>query len=228
MMRLVHIYALFLTLLVSSPIVLAKPNFPAPPDAQVASVAENMIYNSMPMSVRKFSSKDSAEKILAFYRKLWRAPVAPGFPGFKEEELDNWKVITRPEDGYMMSVQVKPGLGKGSIGLLGLGKLDAVDGKVTLGKGFPKLADSRVVNDIAHHDAFKKGRTIMLQNKFSLTSNVQYYRDHYGSRGWNPVLDSTSVPGYMHTFIFRKGNNEVSLTVARTKSGSQVVANMVE
>ena len=224
------IYLLFLmiTLAFSSSTLFAEPKFPATPDAEVSWVGKNLEYNDMPMRLRKVTSEDSVEGVLKFYRELWEKPLLENVPGHIEQDLAGWKMITRPEDGYMMSVQVKPYLGSGAWGYLGISKIDDLDANVELGSSFPKMNGSQVMNDVKHNDSVKKARTVMLQNKYSLATNVQYYRDHYTGRGWNKVMDRTAVPGKLHTFVFKKGTNEVSMTVARTGNGSQVVANVIE
>ncbi|MDT8404795.1 hypothetical protein [Sulfuriflexus sp.] len=228
MFKKLYLLLLMMMLALSPSTLIAEPKFPAPPDAEVSWVGKNLEFNDMPMRLRKFTSEDSVEAVLAFYRELWKEPLLENVPGHIEQDLADWKMITRPEDGYMMSVQVKPYLGSGAWGYLGISKIDDLDANVEPGFGFPKMNGSQVVNDVKHNDSVKNARTVMLQNKYSLGSNVQYYRDHYTGRGWNKVLDRTAVPGKLHTFVFRKGTNEVSMTVARTGDGSQVVANVIE
>jgi hypothetical protein len=204
------------------------PRFPAPPDAEVTWVARDIEFNGMPMSARKFTSEDSVQQVLAFYKQMWRAPLQAGVPGYIEQETAGWTMITRIEDGFMLSVQAKPYLGDGAWGYLGMSKIDELDGEVKLGKSFPKMHGSKVVNDIKHNDNVKNGRTVMLQNKYSISSNANFYREYYLSRGWNMSIDKMSVTDNVHAFAFKKGADEVTMTIARTPDGSQVVANIIK
>lgn len=205
----------------------AMPRLSAPPHATVSWVAEDVVLNSIPMSVRKFRSKDDVKTIRRFYRRLWQTPVGEGLPGFIEQDHMDWKMISRFEDGFIMVVQVKSDLGDGSWGYLGISRVDNIKSKVVLGKNVPKMNGSEVISDIRHNDRFKKANTVTLQNKFSVSSNASFYKQHYLGRGWDVAMDKPVANQTMHAMVFKKGREEVSMTIIRTDKGSQVVMNVV-
>lgn len=204
----------------------AKPDFPEPPTSTVTWVGKDITWNGIPMQVRKFTTTKSRLKIRNFYKKKWQRPVEKGKPGFIEDIIPDAWLISRLEDGYLMTVQIKKS-GIETWGYLGLTNLDDMGGS-TLAKSFPQMSGSQIMNEVKHNDPYRKATTIMLANNFSVSSNVEFYRSHYQGAGWNVVMDQFGSGGTTHTFIMNKNGAEVSLTVVRTNLGSQIVANIVE
>ena len=205
----------------------AQPKFPEPPSSTVTWVGKDVVWNGIPMQVRKFTTSRSRQKIRDFYKKVWKRPVAKGKPGFIEDMIPDAWLISRLEDGYLMTVQIKKS-GLGTWGYLGVTNLEEMNNGPKLAKRFPKMSGSEIMNEVAHNDPYRKATTVMLANNYSVSSNVEFYRSHYRSAGWNVVMDQSDSGGSTHTFIMNKHGSEVSLTVVRTNLGSQIVANIVE
>ncbi|GMR08487.1 MAG: hypothetical protein BMS9Abin26_1492 [Gammaproteobacteria bacterium] len=218
---------LLLMLMASASLVNAMPRFPAPPRSTVSWVAEDVVLNTMPMSVRKFKSGDGVEAVRGFYRRLWKTPVGEGLPGFIEQDFQDWKMISRFDKGFIMVVQAMPDLGGGSWGYLGISQLDKIKDKVVLGKNVPKMNGSKVISDIKHNDTFRKANTVTLQNKFSVSSNASFYKNHYLGRGWDVAMNGPAANDTTRAMVFKKGRDEVSLTIIKTDKGSQIVMNVV-
>ncbi len=211
----------------SAALLYAMPRFPAPLRSTVSWVAEDVVLNTMPMSVRKFKSGDDVKTVMGFYRRLWQTPVGEGLPGFIEQDYQDWKMISRFDKGFIMVVQAKPDLGGGSWGYLGISQLDKIENKVVLGKNVPKMNGSKVISDIKHNDTFRKANTVTLQNGFSVSSNASFYKSYYLGRGWDVAMDGPAANNTTRAMVFKKGSDEVSLTIIRTDKGSQVVMNVV-
>ena len=206
----------------------AAPDFPAPPGAKVTWVGKDVVWNGIPMSVRKFTTTKSKKKVVTFYKKKWAEPVAPDAPGFIEQDMPDGQMISRLEDGYLMSVHIKTSNFSDTWGYLGMSKIEEDVGKLSSGSDFPRMSGSEVLNEIKHNDSFRNSKTIMMQNKYSVSSNVEYYRSHFSGQGWNISMDQKMINGAGHAVMATKNGSEVSLTVVRTNTGSQVVANIVE
>lgn len=204
---------------------LAAPNFPAPPDATVGKLGEALVINGIAMHARQFVSKKSVHEVLEFYRHHWPKGTAKK-PGYTETDaLTPWKIITRVEDGYLMTVQVAEQGDSGSHGLLGMSKLPNPDQELpVLGQEFPKMRGSTVFNDIHSKDLGKQGRTIQLSNKYSAATNAGFYRDHYTNRGWVVDMDKSLSGGNSYAQRFSNGNNSVIITINKGKNGSVIVA----
>lgn len=204
------------------------PDFPAPDRAKVSVVADNMTVQGRNMSVRAFISKDPVEEIIEFYEEEWAEPPSKEAPPFAHEpdKLAPWHLITRVEDGYVMTVQVQPQGRNGSFGYLALGRLpDPGDGPVKMPEP-PAPAGSHVLSNMLTDDPGKSGQTSMIANDLSLDSNVNYYRNLYA--GWRKDIDRSLGNKSLHALSFRKGRNEVSITVQSGRGGSMVVVNSVK
>ena len=142
--------ALLLICLCCTSTVNATPKFPPPPDATVGRPGgDSMVVNGVAMDIRQFISSHSVEDVLQFYREFWPAGTEEK-PGYTETDvLEPWQIITRVEDGYLMTVQVTVNGDSGSTGLLAMSKLPDPENMPTLGQGFPKMRGSYVINDIS-------------------------------------------------------------------------------
>ena len=203
----------------------ATPKFPSPPDSTVNKLGEAMVVNGIPMNIRQFISKNSVHDVLDFYRHYWPKGTEKK-PGYTETDiLTPWKIITRVEDGYLMTVQVTENGDRGSRGLLGLSKLPDPEKELpTLGQQFPKMRGSTVFNDIQSKDIGKQGRTIQLSNTYSVETNGSFYKDYFTNQGWNVDMDKTIAGGNSRSQRFSNGNKNVIITINKNKNGSVIVA----
>ena len=216
---------LFLLLFLLAMPAFAAPRFPAPPDATVGKLGDEMVLNGIPMHIRQFESRKSVQDVLEFYRDYWPRGTAEK-PGFTEiDALAPWKIITRVEGDFIMTVQVTEQGEGGSRGLLGMSKLpDLERPPVETGKDFPKMKDSIVINDIESRDTGKRARTLQLANRYSVESNANYYRDHYINRGWTVEMDKNLGGGNGQAQRFAQDNRTIIISINKYKHGSIIVA----
>ena len=205
----------------------AKPKFPTPPNSNITVISDKMVVNGIPMNIKLFASKESAGEILDYYRRVWPEGTKKQ-PGYTETgALAPWRILTRVEDGYLMTVQVKPAENnKGSSGYLAISKLPQPDKAPDLGKDFPKMRGTHVVNDIQSKDLAKRGRTIMMMNQASVNTNANFYKNYYENLGWASEMDKTVSGGQTHSLRFRDGNQSVSIVIhagQRTSITAQII-----
>lgn len=204
------------------------PDFPPPPDSTVNRPAQNMVMNGLPMDIRQFVSKRSVTEVLEFYREHWPEGTEEK-PGYTETDvLDPWQIISRVEDGYLMTVQVTENGERGSSGLLAISQLPNPDKLPELGKGFPSLRGSYVMNDILSKDLGKEGRTLQIANHYSVEHNANYYRNHYENYGWGKEMDQTISGGDTQSLRFSNGKSSVSIVIHKTSEGSLITAQTEE
>ena len=199
------------------------------PQFKLTWVAPDMVYNGLPMQVRRFDSPENLQAVLGYYRREWKA--TPQRPGAIEYEVGEWKVIAVMRERCFYTVQVQ-GAGGGSSGLLGVSQLQNPAQAREAGKGFPMMSGSNVVNDINHRDPGKAARTILLTNGFSPSSNADFYRRTMPGDGWR-VLADHALPmrggnGEAYAMTLRRGLNEATMTIARQGDGSSVLVNVVD
>ncbi len=195
--------------------VAAKPKFPPPPKSQITRIGDNMTYNGIPMDIRLFGSRESAVEIIDYYKGVWPKgdEKTPGYA--ITTALQPWTIITYVKDGYLMTVQVSPAKkSSGSTGYLAMSRMPAADADAPdLASDFPKLRGSYVANDIQSKDLMKRGRTIILSNSSPVSTNANFYRDHFLNRGYEAQMDRAISGGKMHTFRFQNGNQNVSIVI---------------
>ena len=205
------------------------PDFPAPDDANVSVVSDAMTVQGRTMAVRAFLSDDPVEDIVAFYQDLWQDPPVPGAPGvaYEPDAMAPWHLLTRVEDGYVMTVQVQPSNSGGTYGYLALGRLpDPGDGAPPAPPQPPAMNGSKLQSHVVSEDAGKTAHTAMLVNTYSLASNVNFYREHY--RDWRKDVDQGLAHDSLHALAFRRGRQEVIITIHQARDGSQIVLNSIK
>ena len=222
--RNIALYFSLVTSLLVCTNIYAAPKFPAPPDSRINRPGDNMVVNGIAMDIRQFTSKKSVEEVLQFYRDFWPEGT-PEEPGYTETDiLEPWQIITRVENGYLMTVQVTYEGDGGSSGLLGMSRLPDPDNLPKLGKGFPKLSGSNVTNDIHSRDIGKDGRTVQLMNNYSVEHNATFYINHYTGQGYGIDMEQTVSGGDTQNLRFSNGSKNVTIVIHRTNNGSVVIA----
>lgn len=219
-----YIHKIFLLIFCLPVIAFADPDFPPPPDSKIGRPAENMVMNGVSMDVRQFISELSVHEVLQFYRDHWPDGTEEK-PGYTETDvLEPWHIISRVEDGHLLTVQVTQDGDEGSSGLLAISRIPNPDKLPELGKGFPKMRSSYVMNDIQSKDIGKQGRTLQIANHYSVEHNANFYRNHYLDRGWGNDMDQAVSGGDTQSLRFSNGNKSVTIVIHKTGKGSVIVA----
>ncbi len=209
-----------------------KPDFPAPPDAAVETVANNMSVNGIKSDIRAFHTSDSIEEVVEFYRSEWKRPIKKGMPGFMETiDAAPWYIISRIEDDYLMTVQVqvKANDKSGSWGYLSISPLPEPDSRAPeLGKTVPKISGSIVMNEMKHDDPGKKGTTTIISNTHSVKNNADYYQNHYRGKGWTEETNQRLGTDEGHSLVYKTRRDRVTIMILKDKHYTRVVLNSVK
>ena len=200
-----------------------SPKFPAPPRTQVGLLGEEMVFNGIPMDMRQFRSSLSVEEIEQFYGGFWPQGTEDK-PGYViTDAMTPWKIITRVEDGYLMTVQVTAD-GAGSRGFLAMSRMPDPDRQEPeLGEGFPVMQGSKPLNDVQTKDPGKDGRTMAFVNDRTADANANYYRTWFQARGW--TVDMDKAPGAnARVLSFRDGDRSVNIVINGRTGRTYIVA----
>ncbi len=202
------------------------PHFPEP-QARVQWVAPYMVYNGVPMSVKRFDSEQKPEAILAFYRQAWKASTPSAAP--QEYMVEPWHTIAVVRGKCFFTVQVQAA-GKGSTGLLSATQAPQQPRVTSSDQALPMMTGSTVINDIEHRDDGKQARTLLLSNSFSAETNADFYRRNLRDQGWRMVssYQMTTKKGPGITLVMKRGLAEASLVITRDGSNTMVLANLVD
>ncbi len=204
------------------------PDFPAPEQAKVSSVAEQMTIAGRTMAVRAFVTEDSVDEVVTFYKDAWHEPPVAGAPGcaIESEAIAPWTLITRVEDDYVMTVQLMTREPKGAFGFLALGRLPEPGVPPVPAPTPPAMQGSDVLSNITHRDVGKRAQTAMLANTKSLASNVSFYRGFY--QDWRVDTDKEVSRAKMHALAFTRGREQVVITIQGGRDGSHIVINSIK
>ncbi len=224
-------YLLLLCYFLPSSSLAGPPDFPPPPESRVEWVGKNLNVNGIKSAVRAFHSRKSIEKVVQFYRKEWKRPVEDDMPGYMETiDAAPWYIISRIEDGYLMTVQVqvKQNDKSGSWGYLSTSPLPGkVDKPPQLGKNVPKMPGSHVMTEVKSKDPGKNANTMIISNNHSLNSNVAFYRNHYQGKGWTAETDRDLGSGKVHSLVYKNKRNRVTMMFMKDKNATRIVINSV-
>jgi len=201
------------------------PAFPQP-DAKVQWVAPYMVFNGVPMSVKRFDSEQPPEAILAFYRRAWNGS---GSAAPVENVVGEWQTIGAKRGKCFFTVQVQAAGKSGSTGLLSA--TQPIDGpRIVSDQKLPMMSGSTIVNDIEHHDDGKNARTILLSNTFSAQSNADFYRQSLADQGWKMIssYQVTTSKGPGITLVMKRDLAEANLVITRAGSQTTVLATLVD
>ncbi|RJG05332.1 hypothetical protein D3870_04240 [Noviherbaspirillum cavernae] len=203
------------------------PHFPEP-KAKVEWVAPYMVYNGVPMSIKRFDSEQPPADVLAFYRQAWKGGPAGTAP--VENTVGVWQTIAVVRGNCFFTVQVQAAGKNGSTGLLSATQSSDKVRVIDKDKTLPMLSGSTILNDIEHHDSGKTARTVVLSNTFSPETNANFYRQTLADQGWQPVssyqMNTRKGPGI--TIVMKRGLAEASLVITRSGQNTNVLANLVD
>jgi hypothetical protein len=197
-------------------------DFPEPPRSTVTGVSDSSTTYGITMAIRRFESRLNKDQIIEFYSNHWKDTAAVTL-------FEPWEMIGKVESKKFINVQVQNGF-SGSWGYLTISDLPTAieKGKVQApsGAGFPSMLGSQVLSDQTHNDPTKTGRTLVINNNFSVNSNGQFYRNHYQGQGWQIIADSKGTRLKGAAITFAKGRQLLSMTINQVKSTTSVVANI--
>lgn len=206
----------------------AWPSFDRPDFVETDWVAGDMVYNGNRMYIENITCDCHYEKILAFYRKHW-AEIDE--KGFVENDLGELQQISRGNEDYFFSVQVKrdPADPEKTVGRLVITELPGKRSvKVVLGSGVPMMGDSEVVSDISDAMPGKRARTVLLLNEKSIVDNMDFYRSHYEKAGWNSFLVPVDPSVGSQALSYRKDSVDINIAIHEQAGVSVVLFNEVK
>lgn len=203
------------------------PEFPIPTDARVQSMGGSTVVGGRAMDIRQFSTDDRPERVYEFYRRKWKEPPEKSAPGFAETDaMEPWHIISRVEDGYLMTVQAQATDNGGTWGYLALSRMDEA-GSPREDPGVPRMAGTEVLQSIKSRDPGQTGATVLLSNRSSLASNVNYYRQRYAGGLWRADMDKAIPVAKMHVLAYTAGRHKVNIVLTGDERETQVVINDV-
>ncbi len=203
------------------------PSIPDPPDASVKTVSKTINYDGLPLKVQRFESRKSLDRVLSFYKKKWARPLE-GHPGYLHDTNQPWEVISRLEDGYLLTVQVRAKGRSQSWGYLAVSNMaEYLFDETPSAESFPSMQGSRIETNVSSEDPGLSGQTVVVSNAYSAQSNANFYKNHYADRGW--LVDQNMVfdRGSNHILRLLKSGQELTMVIQAESGKTTVVANKI-
>jgi hypothetical protein len=199
------------------------PAIPSPSDARTYWIAEYMEHNTIPMQIRGFESGESMQEISRYYEKWFAGKTSYGVSNVGES-----RVLGARLGVYQVTVQLRA-VSSGTIGRLVAAVIYEEGGSAQeraerIGKGFPRPPGSQFISDTVSYDEGQRNRTIMLINGMSVEANGLYLREQMIRLGWALLQDRTVDGGERSALVFRRGREEMVVTIARRDDTYLVVA----
>lgn len=204
------------------------PSPPVPAQVVLQTVADEMQVNGRDMRIWRVKLNQLPAKFIDFYRGAWTGP--DGKPLYVEYPLDAWSVIATNKGNCYYTVQVQAEGKSGSMALLGVGSSNKSPDLVSLGKDWPQMTGSKVINDLRSKDGGRTGRLLVIGNSYSSAGNALFYREQMTRAGWTLVQDRNPNPQKLdsHVMQWRRGSAWVDITIEQKNGSSLVVANINE
>lgn len=204
------------------------PEFPVPNNTVVSIVGENMTVGGRTMDIRQFYTNDDIDRFKRFYYQKWEKGEIKDLPGYLETH-DNppWHIISRLEQGFLLTVQAQSADNGGTWGYLAMSKLVQEDAPQVADSAVPKLPGSRIIHDIHSEDIGQSGVTMIITNDKSMNSNTDYYKNYYEGHGWRTDLDQHIAEDNSYVLAFTKGLEKVNLVFRHVDKSTYITVNKV-
>lgn len=189
-------------------------------------VGQEVNHNGYPVTILHFTSNKSVEQTLEFYRSTWQNPVEEGSPGFLENSIDQWRVISRLKGSESWVVQVKSGAHGGAQGFISQMNLSASE-KIPAGvPKFPRMAGSILISHTSTDGKVAGGVTLVIKNQYSVTQNAEFYKQKMKESGMELAHGDTASDNV--TLFFAGGDENVDVAVGNAEDGGSVIfANII-
>jgi hypothetical protein len=200
-----------------------------PQDGDVAVVADQIDINRQPTRIWHIHSRKSPDRLLEYYRQKWAIPPQKNAPGFIENLVAEWRIISRFQDGFLIVIQIDGRNKLESNGIISMAQLEGAligEAKVNKLPEYPRLPGSVLIEELNHHDPGRNALTMILENGSSPASNREFYKKFYESRGWVELSSLQAQTGGANILLLQKGPLEISFTFIKKEAKTQVVGNI--
>lgn len=228
---------LFLSLLCHSNIRQTKfdnewPTIPVPENSSIVVVADKMLFNGIPMKTWELKALMKPDELQKFYMTAWAVPSDSAdinTPGHLIKTIPGYRVISRVEENYLLTVQVRDQKTASSRALLAISKITRDKNReYILGDGFPALTGTTFINDIEAIDGPKKSRTLIATSEAPLQSVARFYRTTMMRNGWLEITKNIVITNKGGAMIFQRNKEEMNITLSPDQNTVNIVAIIVE
>lgn len=193
---------------------------PTPKHMQLSWVGQELNHNGVPVNILHFSTDKSTGSVLEYYRDIWSDPVSDTAPGFIENTVAQWQVVSRLEGGSNLVVQVKSrndGGAEGYISQMHFSSRIAIKDA----QNFPRPRDSVLVSHTQGDDFKGDALTLVITSEMSVSAVARYYLNTLKSKGYKAQFDQEDS-GSRALFFVGKGK-KIDVSVGPIKAGGTAI-----
>ncbi len=192
-------------------------NIDLPMGAKTSWVATDMTHNGQGMAIKAIRSKQPVNEVMDFYRSTWHR--SGDIPGFVENKIADWFVISNISASHNLVVQIKAGAGGSTEGFIS--SMSLANDQGTSEESIPMPPNSARVSQTKTGDKGKTGYTTILVSPSSAGNVVGFYRDQLGRDGWSLVSDEYIENS--HVLKFNKRVSAYEVVVSAADDGTTVI-----
>ncbi len=214
------VYLLFGLLLITSKAfawVNKLPKVALPDNASLAWVSNNINHNGVAMSIQSFTSTQDVSQVFDFYRQQWAR--SDSRPGYMENDVDGWAVISQLQREHSIALQLKPGSNGGSEGFLSIAAKDGLqampDHDIPVPSGAQEISSSYVEEH--NTQAF----TNIYLSQDDAGSVASFYRSRMKVKGWS-LANEERIEG-QHILLFDKKGDRCEFVVGPSENNGSIV-----
>lgn len=189
-------------------------------------VGQELNHNGRPMTILHFSSAETADETLRFYRDAWQKPLADNIPPYIENNIGDWKVISRLSGDDSWVVQVRDKKSGGAEGYISDMSMSAsVTIPPEVGR-FPQMTGSLLISYTSSADTHARGLTLVLKSPHSVRASAEFYLAKLSSEGFS--ISNKQIDAESATLFFADEKSKVDVAVGRADDGGSLIfANLI-
>ena len=208
-------------MLLVAPCAVAWPQLPAPSNARVESVGEQLRLNGIPMRTQRVLTARQPEEVARHYRD------ALG-PRHASERLSDRMILSQGRDEFFISVSIRP-LAAGVTEAL-VSVADAREARQAAGRplNIRLPPDSAVLSDMESVDGGKRSRQLVLSNAHAIPANLGALSRELAARGMRPDGPPLRQSAAEHVQLYKGDRREAQLTLVRRAGETRIVLTTIE
>ena len=199
---------------------------PMPESMHSVWVGQDIVQNGIPMQIQSFTYGGSVENLLAYYKNQWENTGQSDIPGFVEQEVGGWAIISHLENTTNTVVQAKSSDDGGAEGYISQATLGAKSDVKEIIRDFPKMSGSDVISATESSDSNREATTLIFSNHFSVESNTVFYKSKMKALGWSYVHGAEQ--GKTSILLFNGEGTQTEIAISKNENGMTIIfANVV-
>jgi len=188
-----------------------------PQNAELAWVSSNINQNGMQLSIRTFRSPESVDEVFEFYRETWFHEG--DVPGFVENDMGEWKLISQLRDQHNIVVQLKPAEEGGSTGFLSIAEKNPERSAAQV--DFPMPDGTERFSSTYTEENDSQVHTMTFLSSQSIGSAASFYKSRLERKGWELARESEHKGSEF--MIFNRKGDRLELVVTEIPGPTTVI-----